>query len=93
MTDATTAVAGEYLWSIRYALLAVAAFCLLKAFLAAHAAFFLWEQKKKGFRFDPEIEEGMKDVKRRSSSWYSWIAAGWLLCAGLLVYVAFVAIM
>jgi len=90
MTDATTAVAGEYLWAIRYALLAVAAFCLLKAFLAANAAVFLWQQKKKGFRFDPEIEEAMKDVKPPR---YSWIAAGWLLGAALLVYVAFVAIM
>lgn len=87
MTEATTAVAGEYLWAMRFPLLAVAAFCLLKAGLNAHRAFFLWRHKD--VRLDPVIEEAMKDVKTPR---YGLMALGWLLCTCMFIYGAFAAI-
>ncbi len=84
MDNATTAVAGEYLWAIRYALLLIAAYCLLKAGANAYSAFFLWRHRD--VRLSAEIEEAMKDVKPPR---YWLYASAWLVCAGMFVCGAF----
>ncbi|MFH0134824.1 hypothetical protein ACGLHS_31740 [Variovorax sp. VaC1] len=84
MDNATTAVAGEYLWAMRYALLLIAAYCLLKAGTNAYLAVFLW--RNRNIRMSAEIEEVMKDVKPPR---YSLMAVCWLVCAGLFLSGAF----
>lgn len=86
MDSATFALGSEVLWAMRYVLLLIAAFCLLKAGANAYSA--LWLRRHKDVRLSDDIEEAMKDVKPPR---YSLMAVGWLVCAGMFICGAFAA--
>lgn len=86
MDSATFALGSEVLWAMRYVLLLVAAFCLLKAGANAYSALWLWRHRD--VRLSAEIEEAMKDVKPPR---YWLYASAWLVCGGMFVCGAFAA--
>lgn len=80
-------IGGEYLWGLRYALLLIAAYCLLRAGFNLHRAVVLW--RTRNVRLPRDLVEAMRDVKTPR---YKLMAAAWLLSGAVFVTGAFVSV-